>query len=108
PPISIPDLLSSILDSRFSILDSRFSILDSRFSILHLRFLLFGLALPLAGAGLAPLPFAGALPPGVTPGLAACSLTLGAPGVGAAGAFKLVSSTGFAGTGTGAMVGSAS
>src|SRR5215813_3673115 len=77
-------------------------------AIRHLRFLVFGLALPLAGADLAPLPFAGAFPPGATPGLAACSLTLGDPGAGAAGAFKLLSSSGFAGTGTGVMVGSAS
>src|SRR6266511_1331507 len=99
---------SLIFDFLSSILDPHFSILNPRFSILHLRFLLFGLVLPFAGADLAPLLFAGALPPVVTPGLVACSLTLAEPGVGAAGVSKLLGSSGFAGTGTGAMVGSAS
>jgi hypothetical protein len=96
-----------IFDHQFPslIFDLLSSILDPQSSILHLRFLLFGLGLPLAGADLAPLPFAGAFPPGAAAGLPAGSLTSEGP-VFRSRAFKLLESAGFAGIGTELTVGS--
>jgi hypothetical protein len=82
----------------------RSSILDLLSAICQLRLLPFGLALPLAGADLAPLPFV-ALPPGAAEGLPVGNFTLAGP-VGGAGAFKLLASAGFAGIGTELTVGS--